>query len=613
MDLSHNYDRGVDSDEEADAAETPAEARVRLAKMYLQGLSSSNAAGVANDGDDFFESDDAPTFGLADAAQADRDIIAARLQKDVAEQSGKIHLFLGDRIVSPSTQTDSFSTDSNLLAVRGHRLSVTCAVASSDAKWLFTASKDGSIIRWRLRDGKMICILPKRPTRFDESGHPLPPTSTNKSKTSGAARRRARLSTSSSSSKGKSRHPTYLPILPTQGHTDEVYTLSLSSDNHYLASAGKDRTISIWSLSPHSESFTAHLSGHKDSITSLSFRTHSHELYTASLDRTLKLYDVSQQSYVETLFGHQESVLGLSCLRGEVVVSAGGRDRTCRWWKIRDESQLVFRAGGRSKLREVLEGGRDSDVSIRGGEGEGVEAMEGSVEAVCMVDEHHFVSGGDSGMISLWNLGRKKPIFSVAVAHGFESTMSETEGEMRRPRWVTSLAALAYGDVFVSGSWDGQIRVWAITTSGGAVKSFRPLFSLPAQGVVNSLQIIQPPLNTLSLTTGGAVHTSAVKPAEWKRRSGLHSPSSTKENHEAEMEGEGEGLSRLERTKQNAPPIVIAALGKEHKLGRWVKVDEAKNGTLVIPLKLKRQTEEGKESRGVGRVNGEKKANFRLV
>ncbi|KAJ9474328.1 Ribosomal RNA-processing protein 9 [Pseudozyma hubeiensis] len=598
MDLSHRYDHDANSDEEADAAETPAEARVRLAKMYLQGLSSSNtpasAAAASGDGndDDFFESDDRPTFGLADAAQADRDNIAARLQKDVAEQSGKIHLFLADRIVlPPSTESSSgeeVDGEGSILAARGHRLSVTSAVASSDAKWLFTASKDGSIIRYRLRDGKMMRILPKRPSHFDDSGIAIPPPSGKKSKSSGAARRRARLS--STSSTGQS---SYLPLTSDQGHTDEIWSLSLSSDGRFLASAGVDRHICIWSLTPTTESFHSTLSGHKDSITSLSFRSTSHELYTASLDRTLKLYDVSQLSYIETLFGHQESVLSLSCLSAETAVSAGGRDRTCRYWKIRDESQLVFRAGIRSKLRTVLEGGDLAQSSLTSP----VEAMEGSVEVVSMIDSHHFVSGGDSGTISLWNLGKKKPIFSIPVAHGFEVKQSETEGAIQTPRWITSLAALEYADVFVSGSWDGWVRVWGLTGGSGGVKGFRELGSIPAEGVVNSLQLVQPPLPSV-FKQDGLLRTSAVRAEEYKRKLA-----------DEPREGETHKLTRLEATKQNSPPILIAGVGKEHKFGRWIQVKSAKNQTLVVPLQLRIADEP--QAKPNGRVD--RNAAFKLV
>lgn len=86
-----------------------------------------------------------------------------------------------------------------------------------------------------------------------------------------------------------------------------------------------------------------------------------------------------------------------------------------RYWKIADETQLVFRGGGRSKIREVLEGGLEAD----GGSDDGLEEgdltrtkrrkvgaegevlkrkfVEGSIECVAMVDENTFISGGDSG------------------------------------------------------------------------------------------------------------------------------------------------------------------------------------------------------------------------
>ncbi|SPO24147.1 related to RRP9 - protein associated with the U3 small nucleolar RNA [Ustilago trichophora] len=605
MDLSHNYNQAPNSDDEAEAAETPAEARVRLAKMYLQGLSSSNSATVEQrgDGDDFFESDERPTFGLADAAVADRENIAARLQKDVAEQSGRLHLFLSDRIAPPLSTTTLSEQDNvdqvqaergvdysaSMLALRGgHRQSVTCAVASQDAKWLFTASKDGSIIRWRLRDGKLIRILPRRSTHLAQDGSALPPTSSGKSKSSGAARRRARLSKPSSSTS------IYLGVGAEQGHTDELYTLSLSSDGTHLASGGADKRICIWSVSqPCSESFVKTLSGHKDSISSVCFRLGSQELYTASLDRTLKLFDVSQLSYIETLFGHQESILSLSCLASETAITAGGRDRTCRYWKIRDESQLVFRAGIKSKLREVIEGGELSS-KLSSGEKEGgvmgdpIETQEGSVEVVSMIDSYHFLSGGDSGTISLWNLGKKKPIFSFPVAHGFQVVKSESEGEIRSARWITSLACLAYGDLFVSGSWDGRIRVWGLTThEGGQVKGFRWLFDLPVQGVINSLQIIQPPLSSVRIENHGLISTTAIQNSLYKRQHGLSTPLDPPSPQQQEEGRPSKPLDIINKTKTNSPPIIIAAIGKEHKFGRWINIKNAKNGSIIIPLLLK--------------------------
>ncbi len=53
--------------------------------------------------------------------------------------------------------------------------------------------------------------------------------------------------------------------------------------------------------------------------------------------------------------------------------------------------------------------------------------------------------------ICLWTTQRKKPIYMQAVAHGFAETVSETEGLIRTPRWITALGTLRYSDLFASG------------------------------------------------------------------------------------------------------------------------------------------------------------------
>jgi len=115
----------------------------------------------------------------------------------------------------------------------------------------------------------------------------------------------------------------------------------------------------------------------------------------------VKLFDISILGYVETLFGHQDFVTSIDSLRGETAVTCGGRDRTVRYWKIFDETQLVFRGGGRSKLRDLLEGGAFEGMEVDEGEKqkdrEQKTYVEGSMEVVCMIDETTFLSGGDSG------------------------------------------------------------------------------------------------------------------------------------------------------------------------------------------------------------------------
>ena len=60
--------------------ETPAEKRLRLARMYLEGVKTSLAEGEY------------------DAAEIDKELISARLKQDVMKQTGKIHLFVADLV-----------------------------------------------------------------------------------------------------------------------------------------------------------------------------------------------------------------------------------------------------------------------------------------------------------------------------------------------------------------------------------------------------------------------------------------------------------------------------------------------------------------------------------
>lgn len=91
-------------------------------------------------------------------------------------------------------------------------------------------------------------------------------------------------------------------------------------------------------------------------------------------------------------------------------MTAGSRDRTCRWWKVEEEIQLVFRGGGKTFEGQQAKGEAkkddvpEEDIGVDGmqkkrdkGKGKGKDFVEGSIDSVCMVDDQRFISGGDSG------------------------------------------------------------------------------------------------------------------------------------------------------------------------------------------------------------------------
>lgn len=482
--------------------ETPAEKRLRLAKLYLESVKGSLAEGEF------------------DAADIDKEIIASRLKQDVLEHSGKVHLFIADSFDFSSPPQATFHA-------KGHRLSVTSSTASESARHLFTAGKEGSIIQWDLLTGKKVNTFYKvRPSEERKKG------------------------------KGKGKAPVDPSI---NGHTEEVHSLAISGDGKLLASAGADRRVGIWDIEKGTwvKGFSGHL-GHKDVVSHVAFKKGSNQLYSASFDRTVKVYDLTPgvMGYVETLFGHQDHVLSLDALRGDVCVSVGARDKTVRYWKIVDETQLVFRGGGRSRIREVLEGGLKGDeegdgddMDVDGGKRKREQQksyIEGSLECVCMIDETTFVSGGDSGSLSLWSTAKKKPIFTQPLAHGLAEMESATEGIIRTPRWITSLGCLRYSNIFASGSYDGSIRIWQLDHK---LKSFSLAGTIPAVGIVNSLQLLSPP-------------KEFVKHASWINHDSSNPPEPPSPNSHS--------------------LLVVASLAKEHRFGRWIQQKEAKNVASVF-------------------------------
>ncbi|CAB5389885.1 WD40 repeat-like protein [Rhizophagus irregularis] len=290
------------------------------------------------------------------------------------------------------------------------------------------------------------------------------------------------------------------------GHTNHVLSLAISSDGKYLASGGIDKKINIWSVKENKllKCFTQH----KDSISSLAFRKGSNQLYSASFDRTIKIWNIDELCYVDTLYGHQDQIMSIDTLSRERCVSAGARDRTCRLFKVIEEKQLILRG-------DVKVVKRDNQTF-----------MEDSIDVVEMIDEDNFLSGGNSGTISLWNIGIKKPIFVYRLAHGIES-----EGTIPLAYWITSLAIIKYSDLFVSGSWDGNIRLWKIANN---FKSFVPLTQITMIGFVNSLKFA---------------------------------------------------------TVIDEKVFLLAGIGQEHRLGRWQKIKKAKNGWRLIELPLKKKEE----------------------
>ncbi|KAJ2087625.1 pre-rRNA processing protein [Coemansia sp. RSA 1813] len=526
--LEHTYgdeaatDQSSEDDDEF--LETAADKRLRLAKEYISKVQEATTGGGTDD--------------EYDAAQIDRDLIADRLMTDAQERLGRWNRRIASSLARPIEQLTASAAAEGTPSTRyrvlrnGHRLPVTCVAVTPDGRFVYSGSKDGSLVKWERETGRKLATFRGQ----------------------------------------KKKQPT--PINHALGHCDHILAVAVSSDGKYVATGGRDRRIHVWSVGGDEHLGVFHQ--HKDAVTGLVFRRGINQLYSCSADRMVKLWNIDEMGYMDTLFGHQDGAVAIDALRREQAVTAGGRDRTLRLWKITEDSQLVFRAGAATdqrKLTKMLK--EDEKANHQAGEmaaddgspaaiaiakakalretnpqakgdaeehkdlarrlaRDETELHEQCVDVVAMIDEETFVTGGDSGALSLWSTHKKKPSFIHHVAHGVHPDTNSSAADLEdadaldtsartdpvRPRWITALASVPFTDLFFSASSDGFVRMWQMRP--GKATGFDLINVIPVAGYVNGLSVCE--------------------------------------------------LSPADALSPNREIVLAAAVGQEPRLGRWAKV-----------------------------------------
>lgn len=494
-----------DSDEEE---ETAAEKRLRLAERYLENIK---------------EHVDEAGF---DAADIDRDLIAERLQEDVAETKGRVYRQLASELAFDKASQTLFRTDTN---------AVTSIAAC--APYFYTTTKDLYLHKWRTQD------LPQdqfpQTTRRKPKKPPAPP------------RKKPQLESWIRGHKGKSKDKNY------QRHVGQILAVAASPDGKYVVTGGEDRRLIIYdaaTLKPLKV-----WTHHRDAITGLAFRRGTNQLYSSSKDRTVKVWSLDELAYVETLFGHQDHVVDIDALAQERCVSVGARDRTARLWKVIEETQLVFRGGA-------------VDKKPRPGVDPRSLTHEGSMDRIAMIDDELFVTGSDNGAIALWSVTKKKPVYIQPLAHGIDPAIKPTQASAEQhpgadvvpaptPRWITALKTIPYSDVILSGSWDGHVRVWRLSEDKKKIE---------AVGVLGDHQQDD---NNDDGPTAEEAETNGDAPSHRNKES------------RRPIHGIINDIAVFERGDRGKDGLcVIAAVAKEHRFGRWKVCKAVRNGGVVFEV-----------------------------
>ena len=172
----------------------------------------------------------------------------ARLRHNELEQSQKLFRQIADKFQSfgePSYHKDKI-----------HNRSLTCLAVNSRGTEIFTASKDGSIVKWTFSSDQK----PKMSIR-----------------------------------KKSSKQQKDL----TKCHDSTINCMAINYEDNYLAVGDDSKKIFIWKCS--NLELIKVFQGHRGPITGLTFAKNKNVLYSCSKDRSVKTWDLEQMGYVETL------------------------------------------------------------------------------------------------------------------------------------------------------------------------------------------------------------------------------------------------------------------------------------------------------------------------
>ncbi|KAK5675738.1 pre-rRNA processing protein [Elasticomyces elasticus] len=513
-----------DSDSESDA-EDVASKRIRLAEQYL---ANTQREVLVEEG-----------FDAVDVDQENlRRRMGDRLKEDSAEGKGKLYRWIAQEM-------DWGRAEQRVEGMGGGGSGSLTGVAVQ-GRWCFTVSKDGGVGKWDLLVGE---------------------TPVEGGKQVGRLRTKPKRVAYTRGARAKKNERDYLH------HVGAILCVAASQDGKFVATGGLDKRIVIWdaaTLKPL-KVFTQH----RDSVSSLAFRRGTNQLFSASRDRTVKIWSLDELAYVETLFGHQDEVVDVDALGAEKCVTVGARDRTARQWKVVEESQLVFRGGGAGSKSKSKDKDNHSTASS---EQQQKAYNEGSMDRVACIDDETFITGSDNGSLSLWNVHKKKAVFTYPLAHGLdpplplEAVSAEAHPKVTalgepQPRWITALRAIPFSDTFITGSWDGVVRTWRISEDKRRIE----------------------PVGAIGVDEANLLHIDSVS-------SEMLSEDSAKLSSDKKLiVGVINDLAIVDRGERAKDGVLVAAaVGKQHRLGRWSEMSEAKNCLILFEV----------PRRGASLVNG---------
>lgn len=273
---------------------------------------------------------------------------------------------------------------------------------------------------------------------------------------------------------------------------------------------------------------------HEKEVLAMAVSSDARYLAAGGRDKEIRIWDLRTQKLVKTFTGHRDTISALVFRTDAHSLYSGSFDRCLKHWNLDGMVYVETLFGHQREICGIDAWRRERPVTC---------GRDRTVRVWKLVDESHMllrcpqgpterglVMGGSLDCIAMLSeeayvTGGEDGMLALWSVNKKKPTAIVPDAHGGDRHWIASVAALKGSDLVVSGSDDGAIRLWqASTTANGHGSTLTPVGALPCVGYVNGLQI------------------------------------------------------------GSSGSILVAACGKEHRLGRWAPNKAAKNGLCIVRL-----------------------------
>lgn len=245
-------------------------------------------------------------------------------------------------------------------------------------------------------------------------------------------------------------------------------------------------------------------------------------LASSGKDRKIKIWDLRSNKLVHTFKGHKDTVSCLAFRKESKQLFSGSYDRTVKIWNCEQMAYVESLFGHQAEIQSVDSLYRDRALSA---------GCDKTIRSWKVVEETQLLFRGahdySIDVISMvneesWASGGQDGIL------GLWSMNKKKPAQLCRRahgknNWISSVAALPFTDIVASGSCDGHLRLWKCSPDEKKEK-LRPIGTIPIKGFINGIKFA------------------------------------------------------------SDARFMVAAVGNEHRLGRWAANTGGKNSIQIIKL-----------------------------